>query len=262
MKTYLKIGSIVGLLISLALVSIAKETSPAFVEMVVKGVSLDAIGQNPVVILVDREEKKALPIWIGFLEANAIERELENVPSGRPMTHDLLHGILVRVRVNVKEVKITELKDGTYYASLVLNANKELIEVDARPSDAIILALKSKAPVFVSAKILDEKGIALTKEEASKERHGIRVQPLTSSLASHFNFKGQEGVLVSEVVPGSPSETFGIKTGDIITKIGPKVVRDLQDLEQAFDVLKNARSILIIIFRDGTIKEVTLSLKP
>ena len=178
------------------------------------------------------------------------------------MTHDLLHSILGRIKVTVKEVRIVELKGQTFYASLFLNSNKGVIEVDARPSDAIILALKSKAPVFVSTEILDKQGVGLTKEEASEERYGIRVQQLTSSLASHFNFKGQRGVLVSGVVSGSVSEASGIRVGDIITKIGLKEVENVKDFEETFDALKDAHSIPISIFRDGISKEVTLSLKP
>jgi len=259
MVTCLKIGLTVGLLMFLPLASISEQT---FIEMEVKGVGLDPIGQNPVVILRDKEEKKALPIWVGFPEARAIERELTNTPSVRPMTHDLLHSILGRIKVTVKEVRIVELKDQTFYASLFLNSGKELIEVDARPSDAIILALKSKAPVFVSSEILDRKGVGFKEEEASEERYGIRVQQLTSSLASHFNFKGQKGVLVSGVVSGSVSEASGIRMGDIITKIGLKEVENVKDFEETFDALKDAYLIRISIFRDGTSKEVTLSLKP
>jgi bifunctional DNase/RNase len=171
MRRYLKIGLAGALLISLVFVSVGKETPSAFVEMDVKGVSLDAISQNPVVILADKEGKKALPIWIGLLEANAIDRELKNISTPRPMTHDLLHSILAQVQVKVKEVKIVDLKDHTYFATLFLILDKGLIEVDARPSDAIILALKSKTPIFVSAKILDQQGISLTKKDNLGERY-------------------------------------------------------------------------------------------
>ncbi len=206
--------------------------------MEVKGVRLDAIGQNPVVILADKDGKKALPIWIGLLEANAIDRELRNITSTRPMTHDLLHSILEQVHAKLKEVKIVDLKDHTYYAKLFLTLNKENIEVDARPSDAIILALKSKAPVYVSAKIIQDQGITLTRKEAFGERYGIRIQELTPSLASHFNFKDQKGVLVSEVIPGSLSESSGIKAGDIITKVNLKEVGSVHEFEEAFDAIQ------------------------
>jgi len=261
MRKYLMIGLAGILLITLVLLSISKETPPAFVEMEVKGVRLDTIGQSPVVILADKEGKKALPIWIGLVEANAIDKELRNITSPRPMTHDLLHSILDQVQVRVSEVKIVDLKDNTYYARLFLTLNKKLIEVDARPSDAIILALKSKTPIFVLATILDAQGIVLTKKDMG-ERYGIRIQELTPSLASHFNFKGQKGVLVSEVITGSASEVSGIKAGDIITKVDLKGVGSVQEFEQVFDAAEAANSIKILLFRDDKFKEVNLSLKP
>jgi bifunctional DNase/RNase len=262
MKRYWKIGLAVALLVSLVLVAISKETPPSFIEMEVKGVRLDAMGHNPVVLLVDKNGKKALPIWIGLLEANAIDKELKNIASPRPMTHDLLHSILTQVQVKVKEVKIVELKDQTYYATLFLKLNKGVIEVDARPSDAIILALKSKIPIFVAAKILDEQGIALTKKNAFGERYGIRIQELTPALASHFNFKNKKGVLVAEVLPGSISETSGIKAGDIITKVNSKEVGSVQDFEEMFDTAKEDDSLRILLFREEKFQEVNLFLKP
>jgi bifunctional DNase/RNase len=262
MRRYWKIGLGVALLISLVLVAISKETPPPFIEMEVKGVRLDAVGQSPVVILADKEGKKALPIWIGLLEANAIDRELKNIATTRPMTHDLLHSILTQVQIKVKEVKIIDLKDQTYYATLSLKLNKGVIEVDARPSDAMILALKSKIPILVAAKILDEQGILLTKKNAFGERYGIRIQELTPSLAPHFNFKSKKGVLVAEVLPGSVSETSGIKAGDIITKVNSKEVGSVQEFEEMFDKAKAGDSLRILLFRDEKLQEVNLLLKP
>jgi bifunctional DNase/RNase len=262
MKRYWKIGLAVALLVSLVLVAISKETPLPYIEMEVKGVRVDAIGHSPVVLLADKEGTKVLPIWIGLLEATAIEKELKNITSPRPMTHDLLHSILNQVQVKVKEVKIVELKDQTYYATLFLKLSKGVIEVDARPSDAIVLALKSKIPIFVSAKILDEQGIPLTKKEAMGERYGIQIQELTPSLAANFNFKGKKGVLVAEVLPGSLSETSGIKAGDIITKVNSKEVGSVQEFEEIFDTTKAGDSLRILLFRDDKFKEINLLLKP
>lgn len=261
MRRYLMIGLAGVLLITLVLLSISKETPPSFIEMEVKGVRLDTIGQTPVVILADKEGKKALPIWIGLLEANAIDKELKNITSPRPMTHDLLHSILDQVQVKVREVKIIDLKDHTYYARLFLTLNKKLIEVDARPSDAIVIALKSKTPILVLAAILDAQGITLAKKNMG-ERHGIRIQELTPSLASHFNFKGQKGVLVSEVISGSASEVSGIKAGDIITKVDLKEVGSVQEFEEVFDALKMGNSVRITLFRGDKFQEVNLLPKP
>ncbi len=261
MKRYLMIGVVGGLLASLASIPICKGVPNAFVEVEVKGLSLDAVGQNPVVLLSDKEGKRALPIWIGILEAGAIEKELKNIPSKRPMTHDLLHTILGRIKVKVEEIRIVDLKENTYYATLFIRTNKEVIEIDARPSDAIVLALKSKATILVLARILDEQGIVLS-TRVSGERYGIRVQPLTPTLASHFNFKGGNGVLVSGVLPGSFSETSGIKAGDIITKVNFREIRTVQEFEEAFDTLKEEKSVRVLLFKDGKMKEVNLPLRP
>ena len=179
------------------------------------------------------------------------------------MTHDLLYSILGQVQAKVKEVKIIDLKNQTYYARLYLILNKDLIEVDARPSDAIILALKSKAPIFVSTRIFDEQGVALAKkEEARGERNGIRIQELTSSLASHFNFKGQKGVLVSDILAGSVAEASGMKSGDIITQVNLKEVKSIREFEQALDAAKEGDSLRILFFRGDKFQEVNIVLKP
>jgi len=255
-------GGFIILSVFIAFFCLGKEASPAFLEMEVKGVRIDAVAQNPVVILTDKEEKKAFPIWIGLLEANAVDKELKNTASVRPMTHDLLFSILGHVQAKVKEVRIVDLKDHTYYATLFLTINNKSIEVDARPSDAIIIALKSKAPIYVAAKILADQGISLTEKKVLGERHGIRIQELTPDLASHFNFKGQKGVLVSEVIPGSPSEASGIKAGDIILKINQKEVGNIQAFEDALSASEDAKSIRISLYREGKSKEVNLILKP
>jgi bifunctional DNase/RNase len=260
--TVLFAGALLLFLVSVALFCVGKEASPAFVEMEVKGVRLDAVAQNPVVVLADKDGKRAFPIWIGLLEANAIDKELKNTTSVRPMTHDLLYSILGHAQAKVKEVKIVDLKDHTYYATLFISINKKVIEVDARPSDAIIIALKSKAPIYIAARILSEQGISFTLTEASGERHGIRIQELTPDLADHFNFKGNKGVLVSEVVPESASESSGIKSGDIIAKIDLKEVGSVEEFEEALDASKDVKSIRISLFRDGKTKEINLVLKP
>jgi len=261
MKRYLIVGLTVALFVSLGLMAIGKETHSPFVEMEVKGVGLDAVGSSPVVFLADKEGKKALPIWIGLVEANAIDKEMKNSTSPRPMTHDLLYSILAQAHVKVKQVRIVGLKNNTYYATLFLTINKGTVEVDARPSDAIVIALKSKTPIFVSAKILDEQGIALTQKSASIDRFGMRVQELTPPLASYFNFKGQKGVLVAEVLPGSVSESSGIRAGDILLKVNSKEVESVEELQEIFDSVKAGNPVRVGLFRDEQSMEVNLMLK-
>jgi bifunctional DNase/RNase len=262
MKRYLKIGVTGGLLLFLAMVSVSKETPASFIEMEVKGVRLDPLGQNPVVILVDREERRALAIWIGPLEASAIDRELNRVTTPRPMTHDLFHSVLGRMKAKVEEVKITDLKEQTYYALIVLVLDKERIEIDARPSDAIILALKSQAAISVATKVLEEQGISLTGRMSLSERAGIRVQELTPSLATQFNFKEEKGVLVSEVIAGSPAEAAGLKAGDIIVKMNSEEIGKVQEFEEAFGSIKEGDSVRLTIFGEDKISSITLKMKP
>lgn len=262
MKKYFMIGVGGVLLMSLLWIPFKIEPIASFIEMEVKGIRMDAIGQNPVVILADKEGKKALPIWIGFPEASAIERELNQISAPRPMTHDLLYSILRQAQIKIKEVKIVQLKNHTYYATLSLVSNKDQLDVDARPSDAIILALKAKVPILIATKILEEQGIALEKKEGFGERYGTRVQELTPDLASHFNFKGEKGVLVSEVIPGSPSETSGVKTGDIIVKVNLREIGSVQEFEEIMDTLKGESTVQLLIYRDDQYREIKLRLSP
>jgi len=262
MKKRWKIGLIVALLTSLGILAIGKETSPRFIAMEVKGVRLDAIGSNPVVLLADKEAKKVLPIWIGPLEASAIDKELRKDTSPRPMTHDLLYSILAQAHVKVKEVRIVELKNSTYYAILSLTIEKRTAEIDARPSDAIVIALKSKAPILVSAKIVDEQGIALAPKTPFGERYGVRIQELTPALASYFNFKSNKGVLVAEVLPGSVAESSGIKAGDILLKVNSKEVENVEAFQELFGSLHAGDPVRILLFRDDQTKEVELVVKP
>ena len=260
MRRYWKFGLVAALLVSLAFIAVSKETPSSFVEMEVKGVRMDTMGNSPVVLLADKEEKRALPIWVGLLEANAIDKELRNNTSPRPMTHDLLYSILAQAHVKVKEVKIVDIKNNTYYATLFITIDKRVVGIDARPSDAIVIALKSKTPILVSAKILEEQGIALAKKSALIERFGIRIQELTPALASHFNFKSQKGVLVAEVLPGSASESSGIKAGDIITKANSKEVGSVEELQETLDSVKAGDSVRVGLFRDNQSREVNLTL--
>ena len=124
-------------------------------EVKVMGIVVDPKASNPVVILVDLSGKRALPIWIGVFEAEAISRGLEEVVTLRPMTHDLMKQILDTFQVFVTRVVIHEIKGNTFYANLYLNVDGEELVVDSRPSDAIALAVRTKAPIFVSESVIE-----------------------------------------------------------------------------------------------------------
>ncbi len=125
-------------------------------EMKVKGLALDSSTNMPIVILKDMEEERALPIWVGIFEANAIALEMEDVPVPRPMTHDLIKNILEKVQATVSRIVINDLEDMTFFAVILLSIDGNEVSIDSRPSDAIALALRVDAPIFVAKKVLDE----------------------------------------------------------------------------------------------------------
>ncbi len=120
------------------------------IEVKLVGLVLEPISKTPVIILKPMDENKVIPIWIGEYEANAITMELENITPPRPMTHDLINDILGNFNSRVEKVVITDIVENTYYADLYLMRNNEISVVDSRPSDAILIALKNKARVYVS----------------------------------------------------------------------------------------------------------------
>ncbi len=141
-----------------------------FIEMKVAGLTIDPFTNAPIMILRDMEDKKTLPIWIGILEASAIASELEKLKFSRPMTHDLIRNILDEVEVRVRRVEVTDLKDNVYYATIHLEKGETVYRIDARPSDAIAIALRTGSPIFVENSILEKsKNIELSTDKDKKE---------------------------------------------------------------------------------------------
>ncbi len=125
-------------------------------QMKVSGLTIDPLTNTPIVILKDMEDKRALPIWIGLFEASAIATELEKISFSRPMTHDLMNELLKNLDIQVTMIEINDLKDNTFFALIHLLKNANAIKVDSRPSDAIALALRANAPIFVDEKVIDK----------------------------------------------------------------------------------------------------------
>jgi bifunctional DNase/RNase len=131
------------------------------VPMSIKGLMLDPVSNSPIVVLKDEEEKFFLPIWVGIFEANAIALQLENVATPRPMTHDLLKTAIAQLDARVTRIVINDLKDSTFFAQIRVmvtraGAADTMLELDARPSDAIALALRTEAPIYVAQSVLDQ----------------------------------------------------------------------------------------------------------
>lgn len=145
------------------------------IEMRVMGIALDTRTGSPIVVLHDKDNRKALPIWIGSAEASAIIRKIENIVVARPMTHDLIIDIIEQTGYVLDRVEINDVEKETYFASLILKSDdgkEEEVIIDARPSDAIAVAIRIDAPIFVSAKVLASGSVSTNSakdEEESQE---------------------------------------------------------------------------------------------
>ena len=136
-------------------------------QMIVSGLTIDPFTNSPIMILKDVDSDKAVPIWIGLLEATAIASELENIKFSRPMTHDLLRIIMERMEIQVTRVEVCDLRDNTYFALIHLNREGQEVTIDARPSDAIALALRVKAPIYVAEVVIQKaRRVDLSAKEA------------------------------------------------------------------------------------------------
>ena len=141
------------------------------VPMSIKGLMLDPVSNSPIVVLKDEQETCFLPIWVGIFEANAIALQLENVTTPRPMTHDLLKNMIAELNAQVSRIVINDLRDSTFFAQILLVIGGKTLELDARPSDAIALALRVEAPIFVAQTVLDQaQTISPDVEEGQEEK--------------------------------------------------------------------------------------------
>jgi uncharacterized protein len=141
------------------------------IEMTIKGLMVDPITNMPIVILKDKEGDRVLPIWVGVFEANAIALQIENIATPRPMTHDLLRNVITDLEGQVDRVVVSDLKDNTFYAVIHLTVKGERVAVDARPSDAIALALRTRSPILVDETVIDNaKTVDFTADRADSDR--------------------------------------------------------------------------------------------
>lgn len=124
------------------------------IEVRIRGLMMDPATNMPIVVLKDVASETVMPIWVGIFEANAIAVEIEKVAAQRPMTHDLTRNLIHSLNGQLERVVITELRDDTFYATLWINQQNEHITMDARPSDAIALALRADCPIFVSEQVM------------------------------------------------------------------------------------------------------------
>ena len=219
---------------------------------------LDPMSKQPVVMLSDLMKERTLLMWIDVFVASAIQSELQGTRHNRPLTHDLLEDIIQQAGAKIRRIVITHEKANIYYATIRMEREGKPVEIDARPSDSIVLALKFKIPIYVSASLFKEKSIPLGEEEDIEENYGMSLQDLTPSLARAFSFDSEKGVLVSDVREGSHAEKDGIERGDIFVEVEGRAIESLISMRQALEKIE--ASALARIFRKG--RYVSISLHP
>lgn len=140
------------------------------IEMKVMGIALDTRTGSPIVVLHDKENRRALPIWIGSAEASSIIRKIENLTVTRPMTHDLIISIIEKTGYKLSKVEINDVEKETYYATIFLEDSEgKEIEIDSRPSDAIAVAIRIDAPIFVTANVLSNGSVSTDSAKDAEE---------------------------------------------------------------------------------------------
>ena len=145
------------------------------IEMKVMGIAIDTASGSPIIVLNDKDNRKALPIWIGSAEASAIIRKMENIKVIRPMTHDLIMEIIEKTGYTVASVEINDVEKDTYYATIYLqDKDGNETEIDSRPSDAIAIAIRAEAPIYVSAKVLADGSVSCDAEKDEAEAEEFR----------------------------------------------------------------------------------------
>ena len=144
-------------------------------EMRVMGIAIDTATGSPIIVLNDLDNRKALPIWIGSAEAGAIIRKIENIKMARPMTHDLIIDIINKTGYHVDRVEINDVENDTYYSSIwLVNDDGDEQEIDSRPSDAIAIAIRAEAPIFVSSKVLADGSVSCDAQKDEEESEEFR----------------------------------------------------------------------------------------
>ena len=224
------------------------------VETTVKAVTLDPETNTPVVLLETVGDKKLLPIWIDLPEARAIALEIERITPPRPLTHDLIRNLLTALGAKVRRATITDMRNNTYFALLSLETKSETLEIDSRPSDAIAIALRMKAPIYATTEVL-AKAKALPapagRGEQAGQKLGLQAQDLTAELAALLDLSSQQGVLVADVAPESPAAKAGLERGDILTKANGEALKSTADLDAILESTKAPAPIRLEVIRKG-----------
>lgn len=164
-KLYFLSALFISLAFSLSVGTQEKQNKVEEEEMVIKGIGFDQQAQTPVVVLSDKKQEKLLPIWVGLCEARSIELGLSNQVAPRPLTYDMIAAIVRSMNAKVKRIVIVDLRDQVFYAQIEVYVNGTVSTIDARPSDALALASRMGAPIFVRKSVLEKSAAEDEKEE-------------------------------------------------------------------------------------------------
>jgi bifunctional DNase/RNase len=245
------------------LILFATIAAAAPVEVTVDGVRLDEDSGTPVVRLVERiasgkGSPRELPIWIGPFEAQAIVLEMRGASPTRPLTHDLMKSLVERLGAKLERVVIDEMRDDTYFAKLHLEApgGRTLI-IDARPSDAIALALRLHGPVLVSEELFAKAPTGKV-SPAAAQLWGLTLQDLTPEIAAFFEVAVSSGVLVSDVAAQAAAQEAA--RGDVITALDGVPVASVAELTSRAGAREAAAPVRLSVRRNG--RQITLTFSP
>lgn len=168
------------------------------IKMFIHGIAMDPLSNSPVMLLKEVEGDRILPIWIGILEATSIAAKLENIQFPRPLTHDLMKNIFDFIGVKVPKIEIVDLRENTYYAIITLEIEGKIIDIDARPSDAVALALRTGAEIFVNDEVLQKSQLYTETPLSEKESEMVgtteeekeKLKEILKNLdPKHFKYK-------------------------------------------------------------------------
>ncbi|MDZ7290284.1 MAG: DUF151 domain-containing protein [candidate division KSB1 bacterium] len=214
------------------------------------------------VVLTDEAGKRFLPIAVGGDQALSIQLGRTGQTTKRPLTHDLIATILSSLEVRVVQVTVTDLRNGVYYAEIVLKQGSRTYRIDARPSDAIALSLRVNAPIYAMPHLLQDVSDLKFKEEETPGQTqtvswGLKVQALTPTLADFFG--RSDGVLVADVLEKSPAGQSGIRVGDILLRIDKQELHDVEQFLKIFAAKRDAKIVEITVLRGN--KNLTVTIK-
>ncbi len=188
----------------------------AAIEMFVGGLVMDPTTQAPIVVLKDETGTVSLPIWIGITEATSIASAIKQIAMARPLTHDLFYDLLQQLGITVQRIVITELRESTYFAELILGQGDKALVLDARPSDAIAMALRASAPIFVAQQVLDQAKVAFASQgdalsQPSRPAEGESAEEGGEGESSSSDFQAVDKAKWEEILSQLDPDDFKYK---------------------------------------------------